>query len=186
MNGIYVRGALETALAVAGVVVEGLLGGDARRLGRGESDPVLRSLAEHGDLRVPAHTLWTALAVYEQVQLLPEDLVPQLPLSHHRLLLAVPDEEAKEDLAQRAVSASLSKSELQEVVTRWRRKNSLPPLGRPPRDPALVASRRMSIEALRLARALEARLPIGEEKRQVLRKMELTETRLRRARKAWG
>ena len=132
INGVHLRGALETALAIARVVTELLLDGDDRRLAGGDKDPLLARLAEHPDLRMPPHTLWNALAVYQQFNLLPPDVAGQLTLSHHRLLLSVPKVQAKVEIAQRAVKKDLSKRELREVVSRWRAKQDLPPVGRPP------------------------------------------------------
>ena len=186
VNGLYIRGALETALAVASVVVEHLLGGDDSRLVKGEKDPALRSLAEHEDLRVPPHTLWAALGVYSQVRVLPEEVVGQLTLSHHRALLGVPNPRAKVNLARRTISDDLSSRELQEAVTKWRLRNKLPAQGRPAADPATVASRRMSTAALRLEQAVEEKLPTSNQKLYIVRKIALTERRLQRVKRVLG
>ena len=186
INGIYVRGALETALAVAGVVVDRLLGGDERRLARGAKDPALASLAEHEGLRVPAYTLWTALEVYVQVKLFSEELAWQLSLAHHRMLLGVPDTRSKRLLAQRAVREDLNKRQLQEAVIKWRARHKLPPIGRPAEDPAIVASRRLATAALRLSQAVEEKRPTGHQREDVLRKLKLTEKRIQRVKKTLG
>jgi hypothetical protein len=186
INAIYVRGALETALAVAGVVVDRLLGGDERRLARGAKDPALASLAEHEGLRVPAYTLWTALEVYVQVQLFSEELAWQLSLAHHRALLGVPDTRSKRLLAQRAVREDLSRRDVQDAVTNWRARHKLPPIGRPVEDPAIVASRRLATAALRLSQAVQEKRPTGNQRVDVLRKLELTEKRLNRVKKTLG
>jgi len=186
VNGIYVRGALETALAVASLVVERLLGGDEKSLARGAKDPALASLADHEAFRVPPHTLWTALEAYSQVKLLSQEVAKQLSLAHHRALLGVPETRAKRLLARRAVRHDLNKRQLQEAVTRWRIKHKLPPLGRPPKDPAVAASRRMATAALRLSQAVEEKRPTGHAREDVLRKLQLTEKRIKRVKKTLG
>jgi hypothetical protein len=186
INGVHLRGALETALAIARLVTELLLDGDDQRLARGDKDPLLARLAEHPDLRMPPHTLWNSLAVYQQFNLLPPDVAGQLTLSHHRLLLSVPKVQAKVEMAQRAVKNDLSKRELREVVSRWRAKQDLPPVGRPPIDPAVGAARRMAAAALKLERALDEETPGAEKIDEIRSAIELLKKRLERVEKAVG
>ena len=103
-----------------------------------------------------------------------------------RALLGVPNTRAKVNLAKRTLSEDLSTRELQEAVTKWRARNKLPPLGRPAPDPATVASRRMSTAALRLEQAVEEKMPVGEARRLILRRLSLTRKRIERIEGAFG
>ncbi len=143
VNALYAAGALDTALAIADYLVAHLLGGDESQLDRGEDHPVLQRVAAHPRLRCWPSVVWTAAAVRRQVRLLPDAVVRELTLAHHRILLGVPNVRDKVRLAVRAADQDMPTRELAAEVTRWRVRHGMPPLGRPPLDPAIKALRQM-------------------------------------------
>lgn len=60
--------------------------------------------------------LWNAVALVEQLEQLPAPIGNSLSVSHHRVLLALRDPDAKRELAQQAVDEQLSKRALAERV----------------------------------------------------------------------
>lgn len=60
--------------------------------------------------------LWSAVAVVEQLGELPPAVAESLPLSHHKLLLAVHDPAQKVELAKAAVAEDLSKRDLEQRI----------------------------------------------------------------------
>lgn len=62
-----------------------------------------RALSLRKDLRMKYALLYYAVAVCEQIRLLPADAAARLPLSHHKLLLPVKDSTLKCQIAQLAV-----------------------------------------------------------------------------------
>jgi hypothetical protein len=75
-----------------------------------------RALAKREDLRVAYTTIWYSVAVLDQLRCLPADIATALPLSHHKLLVPVKDEELKRRLAERAVQQALPVREFSAVV----------------------------------------------------------------------
>jgi len=78
-------------------------------------------------------SLWNACAVVDQLRLLPEEIREALPVAHHRLLLSVRDQDAKVDLARKAVEENLSKRVFEDEVRKAKRNEAgAVRLGRPP------------------------------------------------------
>ncbi len=154
VNELYVRGAISTAIAIADYLLERFLGGDEAALDRAEEHPALRQIAEHSGLRFLEPYLWGALRLRRQLPGLAET-ARQLTFSEQRLLLGVTQAAPKLALARRVVSKRLGLPALSAEVSRWRAAHHLPPLGRPPQDPAVAAARRMAAagrEAVREAK----------------------------------
>ena len=61
-----------------------------------------------------ASTLRNAVAIVQQLEVLPKDIAEALPVSHHRLLLPIRSADSKLRLAQRAADSHLTRSELAE------------------------------------------------------------------------
>jgi hypothetical protein len=159
LNGLYVPGALGTALAMASYLLSRFLGGEEDGFNPQLEAPSLRELARRTDLSFSAASLSVAIGVYLQHPLLDPALAVQLTLSHHRLLLGVPDAKGKNQLAALAVRNRLDVEELKIEVQAYRRRHHLPPIGRPPAHPVLHALRRIRREGGDLLEELEEPLP---------------------------
>jgi hypothetical protein len=110
INTVYATKTLETARDIGTHLIDTYFGGDhAAFKAKGKSHVSFRQLAEHKDLRVKYGFLWNAVAVVEQLKLLPTDIAEALPFSHHKLLLPVKSEADKLKLAQEAVKSTLGK-----------------------------------------------------------------------------
>lgn len=134
LNRIYVTKGFETARAVADYVVHAFFDGDPQNFrDRGNGHVSFRQLAKRDDLRVGWQFIWNAVAVVEQLDKLPSGASESLPLSHHKLLLAVKDDDQKKALAEAAVQENLGKRELEDRVKAARKQNEVASkAGRPP------------------------------------------------------
>lgn len=143
INEIYIRGGLATCRALGDYVLETFFGGDVsvfhKRSGKQAS---FRSLAARDDLHVSHATLRNAVAVTEQLKLLPADVADALPVSLHRQLLPIPDERTKTRLARRAVKNNLSKREFADLIQKERQKKGGPSRGGRPALPAFYKALR--------------------------------------------
>jgi hypothetical protein len=186
LNAIYVVAALDAALAMADTIVALLLDGDESRAADPQREPILQRLAAHEGLRFSPHQIWTALAVHRQLSQLPDEVARELPLSHHRLLLRIPDLRAKTALARQAARDTLGKRDLEAIVTRWRATHDLPPIGRPP-EPEVIRGLRRAAAALSAAtRAAERGSVTREVAEEAGRWIETVERRLERLAKGLG
>ena len=186
LNAIYVVAALDAALTMADTIVAHLLDGDGSRTADPQREPILQRLAAHEGLRFSPHQIWTALAVHRQLPQLPPDVARALPLSHHRLLLRIPDSRAKTALARQAARDALPKRDLETIVTRWRATHDLPAIGRPP-EPEVIKGLRRAAAALSVAaRAAEAGRVAREVAEEAGRWIETVERRLERLTKLFG
>lgn len=79
-------------------------------------------------LSVSRNDVWYAVAILEQLWVLPPEVGQSLPLSHHRILLPIHDLEDKLRIASIAHGAGLSKRELEQLV----RESRPPEAGGPP------------------------------------------------------
>lgn len=134
LNRIYVAKGFETARAVGEYVVGAFFDGDPQNFrDRGNGHVSFRQLAKRDDLRVGWQFIWNAVAVVEQLNKLPSGASESLPLSHHKLLLAIKDDDQKKALAEAAVQENLGKRELEDRVKASHRQNEVPSkAGRPP------------------------------------------------------
>lgn len=125
LNRLYSAKGLETARVMGEYVLQTFFDGKPENFHeKGKKHVSFRKLADREDLLPSYSSLWNACSVVEQLRLLPPDLVNQLPLSHHKLLLPVRDPEAKAELARKAVEAHLGKREFEEEVKRLREKEN--------------------------------------------------------------
>jgi len=124
LNAIYASKGIETARALGEYVVDRFFGGDvdtATRFGAsGARHRSFRALAERDDLHVSHAHLWVSVRVLGQLRQLPPDVASALPLSHHRRLLAIHDEETKVRLAEEAVRSGLTVKALEAEVAHAR------------------------------------------------------------------
>lgn len=150
INRIYVAKGLEMARALGSYVLATFFGDDLDSFHSCEREHVtFRALAGREDLRVAYTTIWYSVAILEQLRQLPEDIAEALPLSHHKLLLPVHDEKAKEALARKAVEKGMSSRELADAIKKARRGKGTS-AGRPPL-PAFVKGLTRITKAVELA-----------------------------------
>lgn len=117
LNGLYARKGLEVAIEVGEYVLQMFYGGDLDAYrAKGAQNKSLRALTKRADLMVPYAFIWHSLAVLHQLRQLPADIRSALPMSHHRLLLSVKDDEMKAELARKAIDEKLSKRDLAAEV----------------------------------------------------------------------
>ena len=125
INRLYVQKGLETARGVGEYLLNTFFEGDTETFEAREGGHAsFRALSEHEDLRVSHSFLWYAVRLLPQLRVLPERVASALPLSHHRLLLHVRDEKAKQKLAERAVQKGFGKRELEGEIRKLRRSAS--------------------------------------------------------------
>lgn len=123
INRLYTAKGLETARAIGSYVLETFFGSDPENFRKkGKKHVTFRKLAERDDLHVSYSFIWNAVAVVDQLKLLPENIAEALPLSHHRLLLPVRDPEKKLRLASEAVEKGLVKRQFEARVKTARAK----------------------------------------------------------------
>lgn len=121
INRIYATKGLETARSIGEALLSTFFDGEQEVFEqRAASHHSFRAVAEHDQLRVSHSFLWYSVRLVPQLQALPHDIAHALPLSHHRLLLHVKDEDAKAQLAHRAVEQGMGKRELDLEIRRLR------------------------------------------------------------------
>jgi hypothetical protein len=156
VNAIELAHGLDRVRALGRVVVDALFGGDVARFRtEAKAHRSFRALARHDDLLVSASALWYAIAIYEQLHLLPADLCARLSVTHHRRLLGLRDLTARTHLARRAVEGRWSVRRLDDEVGRARHAERDRPRGGRPR---LTPSERTDRMARRFVAALEGTL----------------------------
>lgn len=129
LNTIYIRHGLAMHEELGAYVEEKFFGGDADRFEALAGEHVsFQKLTERDDLRVSKSTLYYAVKYRRQRKLLPEGVRDALPFSHHRLLLPVKDERAKEKLAKSAVEKDWTVKQLAAAVRKVKPKSNA---GRP-------------------------------------------------------
>ena len=133
LNQLYRTKGLETARAVAEVVIDVFFGGSLDNFkSRSGSHISFAELKKRSDLQVSYQFVWNSCAVYDQLRLLPQDVVDALPMSHQKLLLPVKNREQKVALAQAAVQENLGKRAFEERIKLVRTAESSSKAGRPP------------------------------------------------------
>ncbi len=117
LNRIYQAKGLETARDVAECVVQMFFGGSVDSFrSRNRTHLSFKELAKREDLQVSYQFVWNACAVVEQLRSLPPAIAKALPMSHHKMLLPIKDEEQKVLLATAAVEGGLSKRAFEDRV----------------------------------------------------------------------
>lgn len=141
INRIYQGKGLEMAREAGEYVLHTFFAGDPENFrNRGKKHVTFRQLAQRKDLQVSYTTIWNAVAVLDQLRLLPENIASALPLSHHKLLLPIKDPDSKVKLAQKAVDKSLSKRTFEDEVRKARQKQKGNSTAGRPALPAAVKS----------------------------------------------
>ncbi len=132
LNQLYRTKGLETARAVAEVVIDVFFGGSLDNFkARSGSHISFAELKKRSDLQVSYQFVWNSCAVYDQLRLLPQDVVDALPMSHQKLLLPVKNQEQKVALAQAAVQENLGKRAFEERIKLVRKAETTSKAGRP-------------------------------------------------------
>jgi hypothetical protein len=117
INRLYVVKGLETARVIGEYVLRVCFHGDVTAIHNRSRHPAsYRELARRPDLKVSATFIYSAVAVVEQLRMLPDDLAGELPLAHHRALLAIKDESDKVATARQAVQGDWSVKKLRDHV----------------------------------------------------------------------
>ena len=133
LNQLYRTKGLETARAVAEVVIEVFFGGSVEDFkARSGSHISFVELKKRSDLQVSYQFVWNSCAVYDQLRQLPPDVADALPMSHQKLLLPVKDQQQKIALAQAAVQENLGKRAFEERIKLVRNAEATSKAGRPP------------------------------------------------------
>ncbi len=133
LNALYRTKGLETARAVAEVVIGVFFGGSVDHFNaRSGSHISFVELKKRSDLHVSYQFVWNSCAVYDQIRQLPQHVVDALPMSHQKLLLPVKDREQKVALAQAAVKENLGKRAFEERIRLVRKAATTSKAGRPP------------------------------------------------------
>lgn len=123
VNRLYAAKGVETARVIGEYLVGAFFGGDPGSFtAREKGHASFRALEARDDLG-PSYTfLWYSVRFLPQLRALPADVADALPMSHHRLLIHVKDEDQKAKLAQKAVTKDLSKRELEDEIRKLREK----------------------------------------------------------------
>ena len=151
LNRIYNQKGLELALALGEFVLDNFFDGSVEAFRSGNrTHRTFRALARRSDLMVSHTTLWTAVNIVEQMQILPERIARQLSYSHHRALLTVKASGDKTRLARLAVQDGLTTRQLDALVRDWASRQQTTRTGRP-RIPTLVKSIRQVDSAMQKA-----------------------------------
>lgn len=132
LNRIYVGKGLEMARMVGEYVLKHFFAGNSRAFdqnARGHAS--FRALAARDDLEISASALWYSVRILPQLRKLPNNIASALPLSHHRLLVHIKDDQKRLRLATRAANQGLSKRQLKVEIDRTRVKDDNK-TGRPP------------------------------------------------------
>jgi len=115
LNRIHTAKGLEAVRDMGRYLLDTFFGGDYDAFqSRGRKHLSFRKLEEREDLHVSASTLWNAVAIVRQLELLPRDIAQALPVSHHRLLLPIRSTERKLELARVAANGHLTRRQLAE------------------------------------------------------------------------
>jgi hypothetical protein len=133
LNHLYTAKGLETARDLGEYVLREYFGDDYHAFKKRNKKHVsFQQLAKRDDLQPSASFLWYAVNIVPQLRMLPETIASALPLSHHRLLLHVQDEERRVKLAEEAVEKGLSRRALEEKIRRTKKAPEGAPRGRKP------------------------------------------------------
>lgn len=158
LNRVYQAKGIETARAVAKVVIDAFFAGNVDEFNARKGTHIsFAELKKRSDLRVSYQFVWNSCAVYDQLRVLPESLASELPLAHQKLLIPVKDADQKVALARAAVEENLSKRELEERIKQLRSVESKSGSGRPPL-PAFARA----FTVVKRAVAIAAQSPLDE------------------------
>jgi hypothetical protein len=134
INRLYMAKGLETAKAVGDLVLNRFFAGDPKNFrDRANGHVSFRELGERDDLEVGWQFIWNAVAVVVQMRSLPAETAQALPLSHHKLLLSVKNEDDKLKLAKEAAEQNMGKRDLEDKIKAAKAKDdNASRAGRPP------------------------------------------------------
>lgn len=105
LNQLYVRGRLDSALAIGEHVIREFYGGDvAAYASKGRKTHSLRRLVARPDLQIPKTTLGRYVSVYVASRSLPVAVVGRLTLRHFETLLRVTDPDQRRLIAEDTVA----------------------------------------------------------------------------------
>lgn len=107
-------------------ILDDFFDGDLAAFGdRGKKHVSYNKLTERleQELGLKRTAVWYAVRLVEQFQVLPDVLASSLPMSHHRLLLHVPDGTLRLRLAEKAYEKGWSKRKLEAEIKKKRKKD---------------------------------------------------------------
>ena len=146
---LYATKGMDLVIEIGTYVLDTFFGGDAGAFHeRGGEHATFRSLAHHEDMPVSFSWIYKAVAVVDQLRLLPEATRQALPFSHHVALLPIRDAKKKARLAERAMASNWPKRKLEDEVKKIRdQEKDGRRVGRPPL-PAFVKGFRQLTKAV--------------------------------------
>lgn len=122
LNAVVEQSRLQLACRIGAYVLERFFGGKAENFrSRARRHASFRALSEHEDLQLGCTLLWRAVNVYDQLDLLPKEVVGALSYTHHTLLLPLSDAGEKVALARLAVEKGWSSDQLYAAVHQKRK-----------------------------------------------------------------
>ena len=142
LNALATRTRLELAVEVSRYILNEFFGGDWLRFTdpRRNKPESFRALTRHRDLLLSRTTLLVLIHVGRQVEAMPGQVARALSVEHHRLLLALPDPQARDAMARLAVHQAWTRQELKTAV-----QQQLPEKPAPTQaPPKLVAHKRLT------------------------------------------
>lgn len=118
LNGLAQRTRQELAVQVSRYVLDEFFGGDWDKFcdPRRNKSVSFRALAERQDLVFARTTLLALIHVGRQIATLPGQVAAALSVEHHRILLTLPTQQAREEMAKLAAEHHLTRAELKSAV----------------------------------------------------------------------
>lgn len=110
INNVATRSALDAAITIGEYMLANVFTGAVDK-----GNVTYRAVASSPGLKVSASYLWTAVTVAGYALRWPPETLTALPLSHHRLLACVPDED-RLPLAEEARAGAWGKRELEQRI----------------------------------------------------------------------
>ena len=173
INRKYREGALETMHEIGTLIVGRFFDASTEAFrSKGRNHASFRALAERDDLDVSASTLWTSVKLVEHFELMGPELAGAISVSRHKVLAAVPDSEAKLQLAHQVADHSIGTVEQLNAAVRAVAKPADPDkkkVGRPAVAPLLKKSNALDAMLVELHRTDDAELlALGESDRRIV------------------
>ena len=156
LDHIKLQQGLHKAAAIGRCLLRNFFGGDRNAYhSKNRRHRSFRELAKRRDLPFSASTLRVSIAVFMQLEQLPEDLGWKLTVRHHRALLPIIDINVKTDLARKAVMNRVTVRDLEAEVSELAETIPKKNRGGRPRLPELVKRLRKMSNALERADLVE-------------------------------
>ena len=122
VRAAYVKGVIETLLAVGKIVLDDMFDGSIDKFKASEkkhpSFRALAALATNGKAGISASNLWYAMALHDNVKVLGKEMTNRIPTSQQRVLVHIKDPKVRIDLAKRTIDEGLTVNALRALVPR--------------------------------------------------------------------